>query len=95
MNDELLNIRNIGEKREDFQSINKVEGFFLAALDVKGEDRTAAVGEVFLIQRMVGVVGKRGVIDLLDKRMIDEVIKHLLGVLHMALESERKGFGSL
>ena len=58
MDDERFYIRDVGEQREDFQTVDEAEGFFLAALDIKREDRTAAVGEVFLIQRVVGMIGK-------------------------------------
>ena len=48
-----------------------------------------------MIQRMVGMIGERGMIDLFYKRMIDEVIENFLGVLRMAFKSERKRLGAL
>ena len=49
-----LDIGDIGQQREDLQMIDELEGLLLAALDVEGEDRCAAVGEVLLIQGVSG-----------------------------------------
>ena len=43
-----LYIGDIGQQRENLQMIDELEGLLLAALDVEGEDRRAAVGEVLL-----------------------------------------------
>ena len=42
-------IRHVGQKRENFQAVNKFVGFRLTAIDLKGEDGRATVGEILLI----------------------------------------------
>ena len=54
MNDQTLDIGNIGQQGEDLQRIDELPGFLLSSLDLKCEDRSAAVREILLIQRMVG-----------------------------------------
>ena len=48
-----LHVRHVGQQGEDLQSVDEGVSLLDAALDVEGEDGRAAVGEVFLKQRMV------------------------------------------
>ena len=54
MNDQTLDIRYIRQQGEDFQMVNKLPCLFPSSLDIKCKDRTAATGEIFLIEGMVG-----------------------------------------
>ena len=51
-------IRHICKQGENLQSVNETEGFLFAALDIECKNRTAAVGEILFIQRMVGMIGQ-------------------------------------
>lgn len=73
-----LDIGDIGQQREDLQMIDELEGLLLAALNVEGEDRCAAVGEVLLIQGVIGVIGQAGVVDLLHLGVVGQELDDLL-----------------
>ena len=77
------------------QVVDELVGLRLAALDLEGEDGSAAVGEVLLIQGVVGMVGQGGVVDLLHLGMVRQVLHDLLGVLHMALQPQGQGLHAL
>ena len=85
MDDKALDVRDVREKGENLQIVDEGEGFFLAALDIKGKDGRAAVREVLLIQRVVGMFGKRRMVDLRDLRVMAQIFDDLLGVLRVPL----------
>lgn len=95
VNDKALDIGYIGKQRENFQAVNKCMCLRYTALDLKSEDRRAAVREIFLIQRMVGMVGQRRMVDMFDLRMICEKFYNLFGILGMALQAQRQRFDPL
>ena len=70
VDDQTLDVGHICQQREDLQVVDELECFLTAALDVEGEDGSAAVGEVLLIQGVVGVIRQRGMVDLLDLGMV-------------------------
>ena len=59
MNHEALYIGHIGQEREYLQIVNEAPCLFLATLNFESEDATTAIGEVFLIESMVGVRAER------------------------------------
>lgn len=63
---EALYVCHIGEQGEDLQIIDKFVRLGCGAFDLKGEDRSAAVGEVFLIKGVIRMIGQGGMVDLLD-----------------------------
>ena len=83
-----LDIGDIGQQREDLQMIDERKGLLLAALDVEGKDGRAAVGEVLLIQGVVGVVGQAGVVDLLHLGVVGQELNDLFGVLIVAVQTQ-------
>ena len=95
MNYKALGIGNISKQRENVQIVDKLMGFFLAAFNFKGEDRTAAIREIFLIQLIVGMLGKRRVIDLFDLRVVCKKFNNLFCVLCVTLQTKRQGFNAL
>ena len=95
VDDEALDVRHVCQQGEDLQVVDELEGFLTAALNVEGEDGSAAVGEVLLIQGVVGVIRQRGMVDLLDLGMVGQELDDLLGVLHMALDAQAQGLGAL
>ena len=60
MNDERFHIRDIRQQGEDLQRVDEPVCRRLSAFDLKGEDGRAAVGEIFLIQRVVGMLRQAG-----------------------------------
>ena len=95
VDDQALHVGHVGQQGEDLQVVDELEGFLTAALDVKGEDGSAAVGEILLVQGVIGVIGQGGMVDLLDLRMVGQELHDLLGVLHMALDAQAQGLGAL
>ena len=95
VNYEALHVSDVCKQAEDLQAIDELEGFFLAALDVEGEDRTAAIREVLLVKLVVRMVREARVAYAGNLRMLGEEFDNLLGVFHMAIQAERKRFDTL
>ena len=70
MDDQALYIRHIGQQRKELKMVDPFVGFRLTALDLKRKDGSAAVGEILLIKRVVGMVGQRGVVDMLHQGVL-------------------------
>ena len=95
MDDEGFHIGHIGEEGEDFQRVNELEGFVLAALDLEGEDGTAAVREVLLVRRVVGMVRQGRVIDLGHLRVLGQEVHDFQCVGHVPLDPQGERFQAL
>ena len=63
VDDEALDVRDVGQQGEDLQVVDEAVRLGLAARDLKGEDGAAAVREVLLIQRVVRVARQRRMVD--------------------------------
>ena len=50
VDDKALPIRLVGQQRENLQVVDEGKGLLAAALDVKGKDGCAAVGEILLVR---------------------------------------------
>ena len=57
-------------------------------LDLEGKDARAAVREIPLVERVVGMIGKRGMVDFCDLRMVLQELHDLLRVLRVALQTQ-------
>ena len=90
-----LNICNVCKEREYLKSVDKLLSLLSSALYLKGEDRACAVGEIFLIKSVVGVVGKCGVIYAFNSGVIFKELNDLKSILNVTLNSERKCLKSL
>ena len=88
MDDQGFDVRHVGKQGENFQIVDKLVGLLLTALDFEGEDRAAAIGEVFLIKGMVGMAGQAGMIDLFHLGMVCQERNHLFRVLGMAVKPQ-------
>lgn len=95
VDDQALHVGNVGQQREDLQMVDEFKGFLLAALDVEGEDGCTAIGEVLLVQGVVGVVRQAGVVDLLHLGVMGQVLHDLLGVLDVAVQAQGERLGAL
>ena len=88
MDDEGLHVRDVRKQRENLEVIDEAERGFLPALDLEGKDARAAVREIPLVERVVGVIGQRRMVDLLDLRMVLQELHDLLRVLRVPLEAK-------
>ena len=95
VDDQRLDVRDVGQQGEDLESVDKGVRLLLSALDVEGEDAGPAVGEVLLIQGVVRVTGQRGMVDLFHLRMRGQELNDLLCVLRVAVEAQGQGLHAL
>ena len=72
-----LHVRHVGQQREDLQVVDEGKGFLAAALDVKGKDGCAAVGEILLVQSVIRMIRQRGVVHLFHLRVVGKELHHL------------------
>ena len=95
MDDEALHVGHVGQQREDLEGVAEAPGLLLASLHLEGEDRSAALRIVFLVEGMVGMVGQRGMVDPLHLGMVSQKLDHAQGVAHVALHAQRERLESL
>ena len=96
MDDKGFHIRDIGQKGEKLQVINKLSGFLGAASDFKCENRAAAIGEIFFIQRLLDrVIADCRMVDGLHLRMGIQVVHDFQRIYHMALHAQGQRFQPL
>ena len=88
MDDQRLHVRDVCQQRENLQIVNKPKCGFLPALDFEREDARAAVREVALVERVVGMVGQGRMVDLLDLRMVFQEVDDLLRILRLHEECD-------
>ena len=58
---EALNVCHVCQQGEDLKVVDELPSCFLAAFDFEREDGSSSVGEVLLVQLVVGMVGQAGV----------------------------------
>ena len=95
MDDERLDVGNIGQQAEYLQVVDELLGRLSAALDLERENRDAAIREVLLVELMIRMVRHSRVIDLLDMRVLSEVVDNLECVLDVALDAQRQRLRAL
>lgn len=95
MDDERLDIRDIGQQAEDLEMVDELLGRLSAALDLEREDGDTAIREVLLVELVVRMIRQSRMVDLRDMRVLGEVVDDLEGVLDMALDTQRQRLRSL
>ena len=95
MDDEGLHVGDVGEEAEDLEMVDEFLRRLSAALDLEREDGDAAVGEIFLVERVIRMIRERGMVDLRDVRVLREVVDDLERVLDVALDAERERLRAL
>ena len=95
MDHQTLHVGHIRQQREDLQGIDKFPGLFLTALHFEGEDGTATIGEVLLVELVVVMTLQSGMMHSSHLRMLSEEINHLQGILHMTLHTQTQGLYTL
>ena len=88
VDDQALHIGNIGKQREDLQTVNKLMGFLHAAPDLKCKDLAASIREISLIQLMIRMILKGGMIHLLDLRMRRKKFHNLRRISRMPFQPQ-------
>lgn len=95
MNDQRLNVRNICQQRKDFEPVNKCLRILRASPNVERKNGRSPMGEMALIQRVVGVACQRGVVYFFHLRVLCQKIHHGQGVLHMPFHAQAQRFQPL
>ena len=95
MNYQGLHIRHIGKERENLQTINKLEGLLLTALNLKCEDRAAAIRKILLIESMIRMLWQTWMINLGYLWILYQIINNLLGVFRVTLQAKGQGLSAL
>ena len=89
-------IGNVSQQGEQFQIVDEIFCFLCIAFDFEGEDRTAAVREVFCVQcLLLWIVGYRRMMYFLNLRLALQIFYNLQRILNVTLYTERQSFQSL
>ena len=95
MDDERFDVGDVREQGEDFEVVDELLCRLGAALDFKREDRDAAIREIFFVKLVIRMVGDGRMIDLLNMRILREVVDDFERVLDMALDAQRQRLDAL
>ena len=95
MHHQALHVGHVGQQAENLEAIDELEGFGLAALHVEGENRARTVGEIPLVEGVLRMVRKARVVHLGHLRVFREELQDLLGVFHMAVQTQRQSLRAL
>ena len=95
VNYQRFHISNVRKQRENAEIIDEFLRGFIVALDFKGENRTAAVREVLLVQLVARLGFKRRVVNSLNLRVIVEILNDFQRVLNVTFNTKRQRFQSL
>ena len=95
MHHQALHVGHIGQQAENLEAVDELEGFGLAALHIEGENRARTVGEIPLVEGVLRMVRKARVVHLGHLRVLREELQDLLGVFHMAVQTQRQSLGAL
>ena len=95
MDDEALHVGHVGQQGEDLQRVDELPGCLLPALYLEGEDAGSALGEVLLVEHMVGMRREGRMVHLRDERVLREVLHHLQRVLRVSLDAEGQRLDAL
>ena len=95
MDDQGLDIRHIGQQRENGQIVDKLLRRLTVSLNLKGEDAPSPVREVLFVQRVARLRRECRMMHGLHLRMVGEVVHDLQSILYMALNAERQGLQPL
>lgn len=90
-----LYVCNVGKEREYLKVVDKLLSVVLGTLYLKGEDRAAAVREILIVKTLLLARCKRGVVNVLNLRVLAKEINYLEGVFNVSFNSQREGFKSL
>ena len=81
---------DMGNDGNHLQTVHETNGVLTGTFQSKGNDTTTAVGKIFLTQRIVFVLGQSGIVYPSHAFIVAKELRHLLGVLAVALHSEVK-----
>ena len=95
MDDERLDIRDIGQQAEDLEMVDELLGRLSAALDLEREDGDTAIRERTSCRARGPDDPQSRMVAFGDMRVLGEVVDDLEGVLDMALDAQRQRLRAL
>ena len=95
VDDEALDIGDVGQEREDLELVDEAPCRLLSATYLEGEDGSGALGEVLLVEGMVGMALECRVVDLRHLGMVGQEIDDLERILDVTLHAQRQRLDSL
>ena len=95
MDHQALNISNICQQGEEFQTFGELLCLFCIALNRKGENRTCTVREVLVIQFLFLASRQGRMVNLFYLRMILQEVDNLQCIFYVPFYPQRQGFQTL
>ena len=95
MDYEAFHVGYVCEQRENLERVDKFPCLLLSAFYLDGENASAAVGKIFLVEGVVGMAGQRRMIDLGHLRMLAQIVDNLEGVFYVTFYAQRQRFQTL
>ena len=92
---ERLGVAEIDQPLEQLQRVVKVLARVQPADDAERHQRARAAAEIFLRQRVIGIVGEAGVVDPGDARIVAQEFGDAARVLDVALDAQRHRLDAL
>src|SRR4029079_6685564 len=95
MNDQRLRVSDISQKAEELQRVDEAFTCLEATLDTECDQRSSAIRQVPLCQRVILARREAGLVYPFDSRVRFEVLGDSQGVLRVALHAKVKGLRAL
>lgn len=92
VDDQRARVADIGEMREELQSLDQLLSGFISTLDAEGEDRTCALRRIVLLDRVIVAVLQPGIVHPADLGMRLQPLGYGKRVVGMALDAQRQSF---
>ena len=92
---ERLGVADIDQPLEQLQRVVERLAGFEPAGDAEGQQRAGAAAEIFLRQRVIGIVGEAGVVDPVDARIVAQEFGDAARVLDVTLDAQRDRLDAL
>src|SRR5690606_154999 len=92
MDDQRARIADIGEVREQFEGLDKLDAGLVATLQAESEDRACTLGRIFLLQGMVLVVREARIGYPGNLRVLFQPCRDGRCIVAVTLHPERQGF---
>ena len=90
-----LAVAEVDQPLDQLQRVVEPLAGLEAAGDAEGQQRAGAAAEIFLRQRMIGIVGEAGIIDPGDARIVAQEFGDAARILDMALDPQRHRLDAL
>ena len=95
MDHQRLRVSHICQQAEQRKRVDQLAAGFVAALDAKRDQGSAAIRKILFCARVVLAGGQARIVDPRDSGMRLQILRQRQGVLRMSLHAQMQGLGSL